>query len=350
MISSTRGGSPGAAPKRIRAQHAPEHGERGRMSGCLLKVELEIRARIGSLRVDEAQLASVCAKHPCRVEADPSSSRIAPQVVERDVPRRGDQRDAAARADQQGVAGVRSVADDGRSTEAKQLDERGGSHVPDRSDARRRPELGGLDLPPASERSLGSRERGFAEPAGEFLLQNSLGEVVRYERAAQPREHRMRSMTSSGSCARRTLESASSRSVRASLSRRMASRRSSRARFCFNARLSKSPACTNGEPSCGRAVGNPALALRRCRDRFSRFERDCARAFLCMRVRVAQQLGSEARYQRFGQSACVFPPEPADAGDREGGERAAVCLQSIGPRAVTSRMRKNEMSDRTGAI
>ena len=80
------------------------------MIGRPLKIELKIRARIGSLRVDEAQLASVCAEHPCRIETDPSPRRITPQVVERDVPRRGDQRDASARADQQGVASVRAVA------------------------------------------------------------------------------------------------------------------------------------------------------------------------------------------------------------------------------------------------
>ena len=186
-------------PERIRTQNAPKHGERQRMAGCLLKVELKIRARIRSLRVDEAQVSPVCAKHPCRVEADSSSSRITPQVVERDVPRRGDQRDAAARADQQGVAGVRSVAHGRKNTESKELDKRGGSRLPDRSDARRRPELGGLDVPPASERSPGSRERGIAEPARELLPQNSLCEVMRYKGAAQPREHRMRTMTSSGS-------------------------------------------------------------------------------------------------------------------------------------------------------
>ena len=183
-------------------------------------------------------------------------------------------------------------------------------------------------------------ERGIAEPAGELLPQNSLGEVMRYEGAAQPREHRMRTMTSSGSCARRTLESASRRFVRASLSRRMVSRRSSPARFCFNARLSKSPACTNGEPYAATQSAIRALALRHCRDRFSRFERDCARASLCMRVRVTHQLGSEAGYQRFGESACVFPPEPATQARREGGERAGVCLQSIGPRVSRAEREK----------
>ena len=207
-----------------------------------------------------------------------------------------------------------------RNTKSKELDKRGGSHIPDRSDARRRPELGGLDVPPASERSPGSLERGIAEPAGKLLPQNSLCEVMRYKGAAQPREHRMRSMTSSGSRARRTLESASSRFVRASLSRLMVSRRSSPAHLCFNARLSKSPACTNGEPYAA-----AQWAIRRSRSAAvaidSAASSPIARArSLCMRLRMTQQLGSEMRsISDSVRAACVFPPEPA----RQGVEREA---------------------------
>ena len=52
--------------------------------------------------------------------------------------------------------------------------------------------------------------------------------------------------TSSGSAARRTLESASRRFARSALSRRSTSRCSSPAHFCFRALLSKRPACTLG--------------------------------------------------------------------------------------------------------
>ena len=55
-----------ATPKRLLAQHAPEHSERCGMLGGQLKIELQIRARICSLRVDEAQLATVGAQAPMR--------------------------------------------------------------------------------------------------------------------------------------------------------------------------------------------------------------------------------------------------------------------------------------------
>src|SRR5688572_30838601 len=69
-------------PKRLLTQHAPQHGERVRMIDGPLKIELEIRARIRPLCVDQAQLTSIRTQHPCCVKADPSPDCVAPQIVE----------------------------------------------------------------------------------------------------------------------------------------------------------------------------------------------------------------------------------------------------------------------------
>ena len=72
---------------------------------------------------------------------------------------------------------------------------------------------------------MGRTERRFSQPAGKFLVENALREMMRYERAAQSDQHvKKRRSAIAGSCVRTTRESASTRVARRSLSFRMASR------------------------------------------------------------------------------------------------------------------------------
>ena len=107
---------------------------------------------------------------------------------------------------------------------AKVLGKRRGGNVPDRPHARSRAKLRTLTVPPSHEQSMGRTERRFSQPAGKFLVENALREMMRDERAAQSDQHVKRRSAIAGSCVSTTRESASTRVARRSLSLRMASR------------------------------------------------------------------------------------------------------------------------------
>jgi hypothetical protein len=60
---------------------------------------------------------------------------------------------------------------------------------PDGANARRRTELPRLAVPPSRQLLMRRITRGFADAARKLVAQNSLAEMMRHERAAQPGQH-----------------------------------------------------------------------------------------------------------------------------------------------------------------